>query len=677
VGEPPRGAEEAVVVMRLGPYEIVSEIGRGGMGVVYRARSPEGRDVAVKLLLEASDRLAVERFARERRLLASFGEAEGFVPLLDAGEVREGPFLVMPFLTGGTLRARLEEGLLPADEAVALVAKLARALGGAHARGIVHRDLKPENVLFDAASRPLVADLGLAKHFRRDVSGASQSRALTEAGAIGGTIGYAAPEQIDDATTAGPAADVFALGAILHECLSGRKPFEATSLVRYVKAIEAGSPAPVEAARWIARVVERALARDPAERFADGLALARALEAGAPAGAGRLAIGGAVLTAAIGGAVAIAASRGGARQGAAPGGDAAAVASTSLAPALRLAKSAEQKLKTGDLDAALAEATRAIELDPKLILGFAVRAEVRVRRRDYVGAADDCTHAIALDPNLPNGYWNRGLIEETTEDLNAALADFSKVIEFGPPYARVLGHRSSVRWRLGDRAGAIADCERCLELAPDAPESAEIRRNLEHMKATEPRETEPKDAQGFLARAEKRHHQHVRDGAIADATEAIRLDERLARAYALRGHVYAEQGDADAAIADCTRALELAPGLVDTLADRAGARMKTGDDDGAIADSTKAIALDPSIAYPWFVRGAARARRGQVPEAIDDLGHVIEIEPKSPRGYAARGAVRRDGGDLAGAILDYESALRVSPGDAKLEKTLADLKARR
>src|SRR5450631_1886971 len=101
--------------MRFGPYEVVSELGRGGMGVVYRARSPDGRDVAVKCLLTV-DRASSERFERERRLL-------------DTGSVRDGPFLVMPFLPGGTLRDRLRKGALPLAEAVTLVAALARALG--------------------------------------------------------------------------------------------------------------------------------------------------------------------------------------------------------------------------------------------------------------------------------------------------------------------------------------------------------------------------------------------------------------------------------------------------------------------------------------------------------------------------------------------------------------------
>jgi hypothetical protein len=267
--------------VRLEGYEISAEIGRGGMGAVYRARAADGRDVAIKVLLRATPD-ARARFERERRLLGSLGEAEGFVPLLDAGNVGEQPFLVMPFLAGGTLRDRLRHGPLGVEDTIALGAALADAVGRAHARGIVHRDLKPENVLFDAQERPLVADLGLGKHFRSDVAGASQSVAISLVGGMRGTVGYCPSEQINDATSVDARADVFALGAILYECLAGRPAFEGETPLAVFSKIDAGHIAPLrelrpEAPERLARVVTRALARDRGNRFEDGAALARAL----------------------------------------------------------------------------------------------------------------------------------------------------------------------------------------------------------------------------------------------------------------------------------------------------------------------------------------------------------------------------------------------------------------
>src|SRR5579871_1285510 len=145
------GASSKTYLMRVGAYEIQEELGRGGMGVVYRARGPRGEDVAVKVLRrDSGDRDAFARFEREQRLVAALGKDEGFVQLLDAGVSEHGPYLVMPFVPGSTLRQRLKQGALGVEEAVKLGHALAQALGQAHARGIVHRDLKPENVLFAA-----------------------------------------------------------------------------------------------------------------------------------------------------------------------------------------------------------------------------------------------------------------------------------------------------------------------------------------------------------------------------------------------------------------------------------------------------------------------------------------------------------------------------------------------
>ena len=267
--------------VKIGPYEVLGELGRGGMGVVYRARSSPGEEVAVKLLVK-TDPEKLARFERERRLLGTFTAREGFVPLLDAGKTSEGPYLVMPLVPGGTLRDRLARGALGIEETLALGRALAAALGRAHTRGIVHRDVKPENVLYTAEGTPLLADLGLAKHFTAGVPGASQSVSLSLRGKLRGTVGYMSPEQVNDAKMVGPRADVFALGAVLHECLAGRPAFAGESPLELLANLASGTREPLrnarpDAPRWLADVVDRALAHDPADRFADGIELGRAL----------------------------------------------------------------------------------------------------------------------------------------------------------------------------------------------------------------------------------------------------------------------------------------------------------------------------------------------------------------------------------------------------------------
>ncbi len=276
--------------MKIGPYQITGELGRGGMGVVLRGRAPDGRDVAIKVLSTVS-REMVTRFDRERRLLGSLREADGFVPLLDAGVAPRGPYIVMPLVTGGTLRDRLVRGALGEADAVAVGGALARALGKAHAAGIVHRDLKPENVLFTDDGRALLADLGIAKHFSRDAPGASHSVSLSRSGTFRGTAGYMAPEQMKDAKSVGPAADQFALGAIVYECLAGEPAYSGESLVTVMRKLAAGEREPLATrcpglSPALVAAVERALALDPSRRFPDALAFASALDTAAAGGPG-------------------------------------------------------------------------------------------------------------------------------------------------------------------------------------------------------------------------------------------------------------------------------------------------------------------------------------------------------------------------------------------------------
>ncbi|HZU97874.1 MAG TPA: WD40 repeat domain-containing serine/threonine-protein kinase, partial [Planctomycetota bacterium] len=264
--------------VKIGAYDVLSQLGRGGSGIVYLARGPDGAEVALKVLKRHSAE-SHARFERERSMLSRFDEASGFVPLLDAGVSPEGPFVVLRLMRGGTLRGRLEGGPLGVDEAVALVTALARAIGKAHALGIVHRDLKPENVLFDGG-RALIVDLGLAKHFS---SIAETREDLSITGEMRGTAGYMPLEQMKDAKNAGPEADVFALGAILYECLAGRPAFDAATMLATLEKVESGEFVPIREIRpetplSVARAIERALAPDPEERYPDGNALAAALE---------------------------------------------------------------------------------------------------------------------------------------------------------------------------------------------------------------------------------------------------------------------------------------------------------------------------------------------------------------------------------------------------------------
>jgi serine/threonine-protein kinase len=224
-----RGAESTPLPRGFGDYDLLEELGRGGMGVVYRARqhNPE-RIVALKMALRGELATPEERarFMAEARIAARLNDAH-VVQVYDVGEHDSQVYFSMQFIEGTTLARLVADGPLPPREAARHVAAIARAVQHAHDQGVVHRDLKPSNVLIDRAGEPHVTDFGLA----RPVEG---GESLTRTGAILGTPSYMAPEQAEGksgATRGTPASDIYSLGAVLYHLLTGKPPFQAASLL--------------------------------------------------------------------------------------------------------------------------------------------------------------------------------------------------------------------------------------------------------------------------------------------------------------------------------------------------------------------------------------------------------------------------------------------------------------
>ncbi|MFL5925115.1 MAG: protein kinase domain-containing protein [Gaiellaceae bacterium] len=253
-----------------GRYRLERPLGRGGMATVYLAHDVElDRPVAVKLLAEAlaGDAAFRRRFLREARLAARLSHPN-VVAVYDAGEAEDGrPFIVMEYVDGTTLEDR---GPLPPREAVELVTQACHGLAHAHAAGLVHRDVKPHNLLLRRDGTLKVADFGIAR--------AAEATALTQIGTVLGTAAYLAPEQAaGEEVTA--ATDVYALGTVLYELLTGRPPYEPESLADLASRPEltpVGELAPVVSQR-VEDAVMRALARNPAYRPASADELAREL----------------------------------------------------------------------------------------------------------------------------------------------------------------------------------------------------------------------------------------------------------------------------------------------------------------------------------------------------------------------------------------------------------------
>ncbi len=266
---------------RVGRWELRSELGRGGMGVVYRARDPRlGREVAVKLLLDGGEAGPEERarFLREAHATAALSHP-GIIAVHEVGDHAGQPFLVMPLLAGETLEARTKRAPPTPRAAAAVVAELARAVAHAHERGIVHRDIKPQNVMLvpdGGGERAVLMDLGLAR-------GKPVGDRLTKTGQVLGTLEYMAPEQADAAEPVGPPADVYALGAVLYRLLCGRPPFTGSQieLVKKVLFDEPDRPSTIAAGR-VERDLEaiclRALEKEPGDRYGSAAQLADDLD---------------------------------------------------------------------------------------------------------------------------------------------------------------------------------------------------------------------------------------------------------------------------------------------------------------------------------------------------------------------------------------------------------------
>ncbi len=266
---------------RLGPYEIVGFLGAGGMGEVYRARDPRlGREVAIKILPAAfagdADRL--RRFELEAKA-ASLLSHPGILTVHDIGTADGAPYIVSELLEGETLCERLSRGPLAPRRSVEIAAAIADALAAAHTRGIVHRDLKPENLFLTRDGRVKILDFGIAKLTEAAVDlGAGTVSMLTDVGVAVGTLGYMAPEQLRGEPT-DHRADLFALGAILHEMIAGAPPFKRESRVQTVNAVLESDPPELapETAPGIQRIVGRLLEKLPDARFQSAPDLAFAL----------------------------------------------------------------------------------------------------------------------------------------------------------------------------------------------------------------------------------------------------------------------------------------------------------------------------------------------------------------------------------------------------------------
>ncbi|MGO9126308.1 MAG: protein kinase domain-containing protein [Terriglobales bacterium] len=273
---------------KLGPYEIVSPLGAGGMGEVYRARDARlSRDVAVKVLPAefSRDPERLRRFEQEARATAALNHPN-ILAIFDIGTREESLYVVTELLEGETLRQRIQSGPQPARKATDYALQIARGLGAAHDQGITHRDLKPENVFLTKDGRIKILDFGLAKLTRPEKAASGDDTPTlalqTEPGLVLGTVGYMSPEQVRG-KPADPRSDIFSLGAILYEMVSGKRAFHGDTAADTMSAILKAEPPPLTETQQnvspgLTRIVEHCLEKDAANRFQSARDVAFALE---------------------------------------------------------------------------------------------------------------------------------------------------------------------------------------------------------------------------------------------------------------------------------------------------------------------------------------------------------------------------------------------------------------
>ena len=298
------------------------------------------------------------------------------------------------------------------------------------------------------------------------------------------------------------------------------------------------------------------------------------------------------------------------------------------------------RIESGDPDGAERDCARALELDPSLADAHLNRGTARRRKGDLDGAIADYTRAIALQPQNAGAYSGRGLAREGRGDLDGAIQDFSLASEADPSFAQALVHRAHARLTQGDAAAAIEDCTRALAL-------------------------DPLNVSAHLGRGNARIQKGDFDGAIADITRAIELAPLDAHAHFNRGFVRHAAGDHEGAIADFSRAIELDPRDAMLYASRAGARNSRSDYAGAIADGTRALELDARCVTAYVNRGNACRLTADLDGAIRDTTRAIEIDPRCAAAFYNRGLARLQKREYDGAVADWERVLALQPDPSR------------
>jgi tetratricopeptide (TPR) repeat protein len=658
---------------RVGKYILVQELGRGAMGAVHKAWDPELRRwTAVKVLLGALEPEDLARFRREAETAAGL-KHPNIIRVYEVGTAGERPYIAMDFIAGKTL-AGLK---LDARYACEIMIQVARALDTAHKTGIVHRDLKPQNIMLDEGGKPCVMDFGLAKRI-------SQSSKLTASGTVMGTPSYMAPEQAQGLLSqVDPRSDVYALGAVLYEALTGAPPFRGAGVLETLRQVVSDEPVPPRkrdpsVPRDLETVVLRCLEKERSRRYASAGALADDLErflAGRPVAARR---------------------RGASRF----------VRRAGRSPATWLVGSA---LLLGAAGLALLFRPRPAEPPPPPLPPPpppVAAAQPPKPPPDEVPAS-----RRAAQPDFDAGQW---LLEQARLDfyrpgadlvkskaaLEEAIGRFTKAVATHPAFAEAHLGRGQAQALLRRPGEAEKDFGRAAELLPASATGPLARgqllleRYLEYRSTADWRRDEiPPEVDAWRSRAREDFRKARELGLEGDALlyleasiayveeklpEAVSiLDTLIARASSkeeypkLRGDVrgaQAAKASAEArfrlvreAIEDYGRALALRANYHEAYRRRGDLLWRIGRGEEAFADFQAGLRMDPNDSRALSDVGTFHQRAGRLDQAEGFFDRAIAADASNFRAWGNRGVLRMGRNDLAASRRDFEQALKANP----------------
>jgi tetratricopeptide (TPR) repeat protein len=559
---------------RFGRYDLVAELGRGGMGIVCRARQVDlGREVAIKMLLEgsAATPVGLRRFYAEARSVAKLSHPN-IVAVHDVGEQDGVPYFTMDYIDGRPLGELIERGELSAERSVSIARALAHALAYAHGQRVIHRDLKPPNVLIDRKGEPKLTDFGIAK----DLS----TTQVTQEGEFLGTPSYMPPEQAKGhAADADARSDVYSLGAVLFEMLTGRPPFVGQSAYETMSAVVNDPPPRLRTlvpslAPELEAIVLKCLEKNRDARYQTAADLAADLD--------RFARGDSVEAPRPSWFAGIDWSRTLSR-GAAAGVILAALGATVAAIVIQQRRTAEEAATAAALEKAKADAARALVQERE---AEAARARARERARVLVQAALD---AAAHD------------------DPEVALARAVDAATAAPDLA--LAHSTLARLYLDlrrDGARARTSAEAALTLEPLSIEARVV-----------------------LARVFAQEGKYDEAATEIGKLDVLGPDARFAAAR-LRGQLAIARGDSAGAVPELQRAAALEPQDVSIRLELARAALSVRRYLEAEGAADEACRLDPGRAPAFVLRAQARAGLGRSREALDDARRGQTLDPEDP-----------------------------------------------